>query len=181
MSQINNAERLYDWAQQVMQVEFVKLINKRFGGLALHDERDAKSVVTAIDALMQDVTHVENISELGLGAPIIRTKEQTVSNYTPTKLEVRSQYANDSFGSDEYLIAVAEFDRWLEAHNAEVVKETEERIIKLFAEIKNEPQRKPENWLHKVARTAFADAAVKVIKGEQPHPPQQFRDKSNGE
>jgi exoribonuclease R len=90
-----------------------------------------------------------------------------VSNYTPTKLEVRSQYANDSFGSDEYLIAVAEFDRWLEAHNAEVVKETEERIIKLFAEIKNEPQRKQENWLHKVARTAFADAAIKVIKGEQ--------------
>lgn len=74
MSQVNNAERLYDWAQQVMQVEFVKLINKRFGGLVLYDERDAKSVTAAIDALMEDITHVENISELGLGVPIIRTK-----------------------------------------------------------------------------------------------------------
>lgn len=76
MSQTNNAERLYDWAQQVMQVEFIKLINKRFGGLELYDERDAKSVVAAIDALMQDITHVENISELGLGVPITRIKGQ---------------------------------------------------------------------------------------------------------
>ncbi len=55
-----------------------------------------------------------------------------VSDYTPTKLEVRSQYAQEAFGADEYIKAIAEFDRWLEAHNAEVVKETEERIIKLL-------------------------------------------------
>jgi hypothetical protein len=53
-----------------------------------------------------------------------------VIDYTPTKLEVRSQYANESFGSNEYLANIAEFDRWLETHNAEVIKETEERIIK---------------------------------------------------
>jgi hypothetical protein len=74
VTQINNGERLYDWAQQVMQVEFVKLINKRFGGLALYDERDAKSVTSAIDALMEDVTHIENIRELGLGVPIFSIK-----------------------------------------------------------------------------------------------------------
>ncbi len=74
MSQVNNAERIYDWAQQVMQVEFVKLINKRFGGLVLHDERDARSVTAAIDSLLQDVTRVENISELGLGTPIFTLK-----------------------------------------------------------------------------------------------------------
>jgi len=55
-----------------------------------------------------------------------------MSDYTPTKLEVRSQYANDSFGSDEYLANIAEFDRWLEVHNAEVVEATEQRIIKLL-------------------------------------------------
>ncbi|NBU99923.1 MAG: hypothetical protein EBS31_00410 [Burkholderiaceae bacterium] len=74
MSQINNAERLYDWAQQVMQVEFVKLINKRFGGVVLHDERDAKAVTAALDALISDITKVENVSELGLGVPFFTIK-----------------------------------------------------------------------------------------------------------
>ena len=74
MSQTNNAERLYDWAQQVMQVEFVKLINKRFGGVVLHDERDAKVVTAALDALISDITKVENVSELGLGVPFFTIK-----------------------------------------------------------------------------------------------------------
>jgi len=74
VSQINNAERLYDWAQQVMQVEFVKLINKRFGGVVLHDERDAKVVTAALDALISDITKVENVSELGLGVPFFTIK-----------------------------------------------------------------------------------------------------------
>ena len=74
MSQINNAERIYDWAQQVMQVEFVKLINKRFGGVVLHDERDAKAVTAALDALLSDITKVENLSEIGLGVPIFKVK-----------------------------------------------------------------------------------------------------------
>lgn len=46
------------------------------------------------------------------------------------------------------------------------VKHAEERIIKLFEDIKNEPQRKQENWLYKVARTAYANAAIALIKGE---------------
>ncbi len=74
MTQINNAERIYDWAQQVMQVEFVQLINKRFGGLVLYDVRDAKSVTAALDLLMSDITKVENVSELGLGVPFITVK-----------------------------------------------------------------------------------------------------------
>ncbi len=74
MSQTNNAERLYDWAQQVMQVEFVKLINKRFGGVVLHDERDAKVVTAALDALISDITKVENVSKLGLGVPFFTIK-----------------------------------------------------------------------------------------------------------
>ena len=74
MSQINNAERIYDWAQQVMQVEFVKLINKRFGGVVLHDERDAKAVTAALDALLSDITKVENLSKIGLGVPIFKVK-----------------------------------------------------------------------------------------------------------
>jgi hypothetical protein len=74
MSQINNAERIYDWAQQVMQVEFVRLINKRFGGVVLHDKRDAKAVTAALDLLMSDITKVENVSELGLGVPFITLK-----------------------------------------------------------------------------------------------------------
>jgi len=74
VTQINNGERIYDWAQQVMQVEFVKLINKRFGGLVLYDARDAKSVTAALDALLSDITKVENVSELGLGVPFITVK-----------------------------------------------------------------------------------------------------------
>jgi len=74
VTQINNAERIYDWAQQVMQVEFVQLINKRFGGLVLYDVRDAKSVTAALDLLMSDITKVENVSELGLGVPFITVK-----------------------------------------------------------------------------------------------------------
>lgn len=89
-----------------------------------------------------------------------------MNDYTPTTLEVRAQFANDSFGSDEYITAVAEFDRWLERHNAEVTKVAEDRIIKLFEDIKNEPQREQENWLHKVARTAYATAAIRLIEGK---------------
>ena len=74
MTQINNAERIYDWAQQVMQVEFVQLINKRFGGLVLYDVRDAKSVTAALDLLMSDITKIDNVSELGLGVPFITVK-----------------------------------------------------------------------------------------------------------
>lgn len=74
MSQINNEERIYDWAQQVMQVEFVKLINKRFAGVVLYDERDVKAVTAALDALMSDITKVENVSEIGLGVPFFSVK-----------------------------------------------------------------------------------------------------------
>ncbi len=85
-----------------------------------------------------------------------------MSDYTPTKLEVRSQYANDSFGPDEYLANVAEFDRWLEAHNAEVVEATEERIIKLLEE------RYAENVDHCEWGThLFLDNAIALIKGEK--------------
>ena len=41
-----------------------------------------------------------------------------------------------------------------------------ERIIKLLEDIKNKPQLKQENWLYKVARTAYADATIRLIKGE---------------
>lgn len=43
---------------------------------------------------------------------------------------------------------------------------TEQRIIKLLEDIKNKPQLKQENWLYKVARTAYADATIRLIKGE---------------
>jgi hypothetical protein len=57
-----------------MQVEFVQLINKRFGGLVLYDVRDAKSVTAALDLLMSDITKIDNVSELGLGVPFITVK-----------------------------------------------------------------------------------------------------------
>jgi hypothetical protein len=41
-----------------------------------------------------------------------------------------------------------------------------DRIIKQLENIKNEPQGKSENWLYKVARTAYADATIRLIKGE---------------
>lgn len=41
-----------------------------------------------------------------------------------------------------------------------------QRIIKLLEDIKNKPQLKQENWLYKVARTAYADATIRLIKGE---------------
>ncbi len=74
MSQTNNAERLYDWAQQVMQVEFVKLINKRFGGVVPHEEGDGKVVTACIDSIISDITKVENVSKLGLGVPFFTIK-----------------------------------------------------------------------------------------------------------
>lgn len=55
-----------------------------------------------------------------------------LSEYTPTKLEVRAQYAKDSTGSDEYIRAISEFDRWLEAHDKVVAKNVQDRIIKLL-------------------------------------------------
>lgn len=57
-----------------------------------------------------------------------------LSEYTPTKLEVRAQYAKDSTGSDEYIRAISEFDRWLEAHDKVVAKNVQDRIIKLLEE-----------------------------------------------
>lgn len=85
-----------------------------------------------------------------------------VSDYTPTKLEVRSQYAQDASTPDEYVKAVTEFDRWLEAHNAEVVKETEERIIKLLEKHRiSLKDITAENWV------GLWHDAIKQIKGEQ--------------
>jgi hypothetical protein len=80
-----------------------------------------------------------------------------VSDYIPTKLEVRSQYAQEAVGADEYIKAIAEFDRWLEAHNAEVVKETEERIIKLLEN----------NASGDYKQVMLTPKLIALIKGEQ--------------
>lgn len=87
-----------------------------------------------------------------------------MNDYTPTKLEVRSQYANDSFGSDEYLSNVAEFDRWLEKHNAEVVKETEKRIIKL---LEDERWKLPNGMSAGGTTYLSLEEAIAFIKGEK--------------
>lgn len=73
--QINRAERIYDWAQQVQAVEFVNLINKRFGGMFLYDKRDAAAVIKACDLLLEDITKIQNVSETGLGVPLITIKK----------------------------------------------------------------------------------------------------------
>ena len=55
-----------------------------------------------------------------------------MSDYTPTTEEVKANYA--LVGDDEVVNSINEqkFDRWLEQHDAEVAKATEERIIKLL-------------------------------------------------
>lgn len=65
-------------------------------------------------------------------------------SHTPTTKEVKGKYVNNTrlhfevrrldpaaFGSGESEYP-AEFDRWLEQHDAKVAKATEERIIKLL-------------------------------------------------
>ena len=77
MSQVNNAERIFDWAQQVMQVGFVQMINKKFAGLVLHDKRDAQAVVKVVDSLLEELTQIEDVTNIGLGVPLITVKEST--------------------------------------------------------------------------------------------------------
>lgn len=77
MSQVNNAERIFDWAQQVQLVGFVQMINKKFAGLVLYDKRDAQAVVKVVDSLLEELTHIEGVTDIGLGVPLITVKEST--------------------------------------------------------------------------------------------------------
>ena len=80
-----------------------------------------------------------------------------LSEYTPTKLEVRAQYAKDSTGSDEYIRAISEFDRWLEQHDAEIVAKAEERFIKLLES----------NATGEYKQVMLTPKLISEIKGEQ--------------
>jgi hypothetical protein len=67
-----------------------------------------------------------------------RGREQ-VSEYIPTTEEVRQGFADNSFtfmSHEGVTIQVATkwFDHWLEQHDAEVAKVTEQRIIRLLQE-----------------------------------------------
>lgn len=60
-------EKIYDWAQQVMQVKFVELINKTFVGLPLPKDETGIMVADAIDELIGQVTQIGDLTGTGLG------------------------------------------------------------------------------------------------------------------
>lgn len=60
-------EKIYDYAQQVMQLEFVKLIHKAFRGLALPNDDFGKDVADSVDWLLGEVTGIGDLEGTGLG------------------------------------------------------------------------------------------------------------------
>lgn len=60
-------EKIYDYAQTVMQVEFVKLIHKAFRGLALPSDGFGKDVADSVDWLLGEVTQIGDLEGTGLG------------------------------------------------------------------------------------------------------------------
>jgi hypothetical protein len=60
-------ERIYEYAQIVMQVKFVELINKNFRGLALPNNEFGKEIADAIDKLLGEVTKIGDLKGTGLG------------------------------------------------------------------------------------------------------------------
>ena len=60
-------ERIYDFAQSVMQVKFVDLINKAFVGLPLPKDKTGIMVADAIDWLLGEVTQIGDLKGTKLG------------------------------------------------------------------------------------------------------------------
>lgn len=60
-------ERIYEYAQSIMQVRFVEIINKTFAGLALPNDTFGKEVADAIDTLLGEVTQIGDLKGTGLG------------------------------------------------------------------------------------------------------------------
>lgn len=60
-------EKIYDYAQEVMKVEAVKLIHKAFRGLALPNDGFGKDVADSIDWLLGEVTQIGDLTGTGLG------------------------------------------------------------------------------------------------------------------
>jgi hypothetical protein len=60
-------ERIYDFAQSVMQVKFVDLINKAFVGIALPNDAFGKEVADQIDWLLGEVTQIGDLKGTKLG------------------------------------------------------------------------------------------------------------------
>jgi hypothetical protein len=66
---MSREEKIYKWAQTVMQVEFVHLINKTFQGVILYDEKSTKAMIQAVNELLGEVTQIGDLSGTGLGIP----------------------------------------------------------------------------------------------------------------
>lgn len=60
-------EKIYKWAQTVMQVEFVNLINKTFMGVILYDEKSTSAMIEAVNKLLGEVTQIGDLKGTGLG------------------------------------------------------------------------------------------------------------------
>jgi hypothetical protein len=89
-----------------------------------------------------------------------------VSDYIPTTEEMR-EYVNAGWKFK------GEFDRWLKQNNAEVIKATEQRIIKLLEAAKSEELTPEEAWLkgwrfdEPTGRWwLLQEALIALIKGE---------------
>jgi len=64
-------EKIYDYAQTKMQVEFVSLIHKAFVGMYLPNDEVGKNVADQIDWLLGEVTGIGDLTGTGLGMPRI--------------------------------------------------------------------------------------------------------------
>jgi hypothetical protein len=60
-------EKIYDYAQRVMQVKFVELIHESFAGLSLPNNDFGKDVANAVDKLLGEVTQIGDLKGTGLG------------------------------------------------------------------------------------------------------------------
>lgn len=60
-------QKIYDWAQTVMQVKFIDLINKAFVGLPLPNDVTGVMVADAIDWLIGEVTQIGDLKGTKLG------------------------------------------------------------------------------------------------------------------
>ena len=60
-------QKIYDWAQTVMQVKFIDLINKAFVGLPLPKDETGIMVADAIDWLIGEVSQIGDLKGTKLG------------------------------------------------------------------------------------------------------------------
>jgi hypothetical protein len=64
-------EKIYEYAQIKMQVEFVSLIQKAFAGVYLPNDEMGKNMADQIDWLLGEVTGIGDLTGTGLGMPRI--------------------------------------------------------------------------------------------------------------